>query len=79
MGHVARIGDMRNAYKILVGKPEGKKPRGRHRRRWEDNIRMNLREGEWEYMNWIHLAQDENRWRALVNGFQKSGKWYALK
>jgi len=56
MGHVARIGDMRNAYKILVGKPEGKKPRGRHRRRWEGNIRLDLREIGREGVDWIHLA-----------------------
>jgi len=57
---------VRNAYKILVGKSEGKKSRGRPRRRWEDNIRMNLREIDWEVVDWIRLAQDRDRWRALV-------------
>jgi len=47
---------MRNAYKILVGKPEGKRPLGRPRRRWEDNIRMDLREIEWQGVDWMHLA-----------------------
>jgi hypothetical protein len=48
---------MRNAYKILVGKPEGKRPLGRHRRRWDDNTRVDLREIVWEGMDWTHLAQ----------------------
>jgi len=52
------MGEMRNAYKILVGKPEGKRPLGRHRHRWEDNIRMGLREIGSEGVDWIHLAQD---------------------
>jgi hypothetical protein len=60
-GHVARIGKMRNAYSILVGKPEGKRPLGKPRRRWEDNIRMGLREIEWEGVDCIHLAQDKNQ------------------
>jgi hypothetical protein len=50
-----------------VGKPEGKRPLGRHRRRWEDNIRMNLREIGWGGMDWIDLAQDKDQWRDLVN------------
>jgi hypothetical protein len=57
-GHVARMGKKRNAYRILVGKPEGKRPLGRPRRRWVDNIKMNLREVEWDGMDWIDLAQD---------------------
>jgi len=57
-GCVARMGDMRNAYGILVGKPEGKRPLGRPMRRWEDNIRMNVREIGCEAVDWIHLAQD---------------------
>jgi hypothetical protein len=63
-GHVARMGENRNAYKILVGKPEGKRPLGRPRRRWVDNIKIDLREIGWD---WIDLAQDREQWRALVN------------
>jgi hypothetical protein len=66
-GHVARMGEKRNAYKILVGKPEGKRPLGRPRRRWVDNIKMDLREIGCDDMDWIDLAQDRERWRALVN------------
>jgi len=61
-GHVALIGKMRNAYNILVGRPEGERPLGRPRRRWEDNIRMDLREIVWEGVYWIHLVQDRNHW-----------------
>jgi hypothetical protein len=57
----------RNAYRIFVGKPEGKKPLGRPRRRWVDNIKMHLREVGWDGMDGIDLAQDRDRWRALVN------------
>jgi hypothetical protein len=60
-GHVARMGAKKNAYRLLVGKPEGKRPLGRPRRRWVDNIRMDLGEV------WFGLAQDRNRCRALVN------------
>jgi hypothetical protein len=66
-GHVARMGEKSNAYRLLVGKPEGKRPLGRPRRRWVDNIRMDLGEVEWGDMDWISLAKDRNRWRALVN------------
>jgi hypothetical protein len=66
-GHVARMGKKGNAYRILVGKPEGKKPLGRPRHRWEDNIRMDLKEIGWDGMDWIDLAQDRDQWRALVN------------
>jgi hypothetical protein len=66
-GHVARIGENRNAYRILVGKPEGKRPLGRPRRRWVENIKMHLREIGWDGVNWIDLAQDRDQWRALVN------------
>jgi hypothetical protein len=59
-GHVARMGEVRNAYKILVGKPEGKRPRGRYRHRWEDNIRMDIREIGWEGVAWIHPAHDRD-------------------
>jgi hypothetical protein len=60
-------GAKRNAYSILVGKPEGKRPLGRQRRRWVDNIKMDLREIEWNGIDWIDLVQDRNQWRAFVN------------
>jgi hypothetical protein len=60
-------GEKRNAYRLLVGKPEGNRPAGRLRCRWEDNIRMDLVEVEWGDMDWIGLAQDRERWRALAN------------
>jgi hypothetical protein len=66
-GHVARMGEGRNVYRVLVGKPEGKRPLGRPRRRWEDGIKTDLTEIGWEVVEWIHLAQDRDRWRALVN------------
>jgi hypothetical protein len=66
-GHAARMGEKRNAYRILVGKPEGKRPLGRTRRMWMDNIKMDLRETGWDGMDWIDLAQDREQWRALVN------------
>jgi hypothetical protein len=59
--------EMRNAYQILVGKSEGKRLLGRLRRRWEDNIRMDLRKTGWEGVDWIHLAQDGYQWRAVMN------------
>jgi hypothetical protein len=61
------MGEKRNAYRLLVGKPEGKRPLGRPRRRWVDNIRMDLGMVGWSDVDWIGLAQDRNRWRALVN------------
>jgi len=61
------MGDMRNAYHILVGKRERKRQLGRPGHRLEDNIRMNLREIGWEGVDWIHLAQDRDKWWALVN------------
>jgi hypothetical protein len=64
-GHVARMGENRNAYRILVGKPERKRPLGRCR--WVDNIKIYLREIGWDVMEWIDLAQDRDHWRALVN------------
>jgi len=60
-------GKMRNVYSILVGKPEGKRPLGRHKRGREDNIRMDLREIGWEGVDWTHLAEDRDQWQALVN------------
>jgi hypothetical protein len=67
VGQVAHLGERRGAYRALVGKPEGRKPLGRTRRRWEDNIKMDLREVGWGGMDWINLALDRDRWRALVN------------
>ena len=63
--HVARMGQGRGVYRVLVGKPEGKRPLGRPRRRWEDNIKMDLQEGGCG--DWMELAQDRDRWRALVS------------
>ncbi|KAJ4450124.1 hypothetical protein ANN_01531 [Periplaneta americana] len=60
------MGKSRNAYRVLVGRPEGKRPLGRPRRRWEDNIKMDLREVGYDDRDWINLAQDRNRWRAYV-------------
>ena len=65
-GHVARMGERRGVHRVLVGKPEGKRPLGRPRRRWEDNIKMDLREAGGGG-DWMELAQDRDRWRALVN------------
>ncbi|KAJ4450606.1 hypothetical protein ANN_02032 [Periplaneta americana] len=65
-GHVARMGESRNAYRVLVGRPEGKNPLGRPRRRWEDNIKMDLREVGYDEREWINLAQDRDQWRAYV-------------
>jgi hypothetical protein len=56
-----------NAYRLLVENPEGKRPLGRPRRRWVDNIKMHLREIGWDGMDWIDLAQDRDQWKALVN------------
>jgi hypothetical protein len=67
VGHVACIGEVRGAYNILVGRPEGRRPLGRPRHRWEDNIRMDLREIGFGDVDWIHLAQDRDMWQALVN------------
>jgi hypothetical protein len=66
-GRVARMGAKRNANRILVGRPEGKRPLGRPRRRRVYNIKIDLRDIEWDGMNWIELAQDRDQWRALVN------------
>jgi hypothetical protein len=61
------MGETRNAYRILVGKPEGKSPLGRPRRRCVDGVKMDLREIGWDGVDWIELAQDRDQWRALVN------------
>ena len=64
---MARMGERRDVHRVLVGKPEGKRPLRRPRRRWEDNIRMDLQEVGCGGMDWIELVQDMDRWRALVN------------
>ena len=66
-GHVARMGERRGVYRVLVGKPEGKSPLGKPRRRWKNNIKMDPQEVGCGGMDWIGLAQDRDRWRALVN------------
>jgi hypothetical protein len=66
-GLVAGMGDKRNAYRILVGKPEERRSLGRPRRRWVDNIKMDLRKIGWDGVDWVYLAQDRDHWRALVN------------
>ena len=70
-GYVARMGAERGVYRILVGKPEGKRPLRRPRRRWVDNIRMDLQEVGCGYMDWIGLVQDGESWRALVRSVMK--------
>ena len=70
-GHVARMGEERGVYRVLVGKPERRRPTGRLRRRWVDNIRMDLQEVGCGYMDWIGLAQDRDRWRTLVSAVMK--------
>jgi len=66
-GHVACMGEGRGVYRVLVGKPAGKRPLGRPRHRWVDNIRTDLQEVGWGYMDWIGLAQDRDRWRTIVS------------
>ena len=66
-GHVACIGEERGVYRVLVGKPEGKRPLRRPRRKWVDNIRMDFQEVGCGYMDWIGLAQDRDRWQTLVS------------
>ena len=80
-GHVARMGQERGVHRVLVGKPEGKRPLGRPRRRWEDNIKMDLQEVGGGCEDWIELAQDRDRWRTLVSavmnlrGFKNAGNF----
>jgi hypothetical protein len=64
---VARMGEKGYAYRILVGKPERKRPLGRPRCKWVDNIKIDLKDIEWDGMDWIDLAEDRDQWRALVN------------
>jgi len=66
VGNVARMGERRGVYRLLVGKPEGKRPLGRPRRRWKDNIKMDIQEVGCGVMDWVELAQDKDRWRAIV-------------
>jgi len=67
-GACSAYGGEERLYRVLVGKPEGKRPLGRPRRRWEDNIKMDIQEVECGVVDWIELAEDRDRWRALVNG-----------
>ena len=71
MGHEARMGERKGVYRVLVGKLEGKRPLGRPRRRWEENIKMDLQEVGCGAMEWIELAQDRDCWRAHVNAVMK--------
>jgi len=72
-GHVARVGERRVVYRALVGKPEGKRPLGRPRFRWEDNVKMDIQEVRCGGMDWFELAQDRDRWRALLNAVMNLG------
>ena len=72
-GHVARMGEERGVYRVLVGKPEGNRPLGRPRRRWVDNIRMDLQEVGCGYMDWIGLAQDRDSWLTFVSAVMNLG------
>jgi len=72
-GHVAHMGEERGLYRVLVGKPEGRRPLGRPRRRWVDNIRTDLHEVGCRYMDWIGLAQDRDRLRTLVSAVMNLG------
>ena len=72
-GHVARMGERRGVCRILVGKPEGKRPLRRHRRRWEDSIKIDFQEVGYGGKDWIELAQNRDRWRALVNAVMNLG------
>jgi len=72
-GHIVRMGERRGVYRVLVGKREGKRPLGRLRHRWEDNIKMDVQEVGCGCMDWIDLAQDRDRWQALVNAVLNLG------
>jgi hypothetical protein len=69
--NVARTGETRNAYKVVVGKPEGKRPLGRPSRRWKYNVKMDLREIWWDVVGWMHLTWDRKHWRTLVSTVMK--------
>jgi hypothetical protein len=71
VGHVARVGEERGVHRVLVGKPEGKRPLGRPRRRWKDNIKMDVQKVGEGRRDWTELAQDRDRWRALVSTVKK--------
>jgi len=71
--HITRTGEGRDVYRVLVGKPKGKRPLRRHRRGWEDNIKMDLQGGGCGGMDWIELAQNRDSWRALVNAVMDLG------
>ena len=73
MGHVAHIGESRGIYRVLVGKPEGKRPLGRPRYKWEDNIKTNLQAVGCGDIDWINVAWERDRWRALLNAVIKLG------
>ena len=73
VGHVERMGEEREVYSVLVGKPEGRRPLARPRRRWVDNIKLDLQEVECGYMDWIGLAQDRDGWRTLVSAVMNLG------
>jgi len=73
VGHVERMGEKKGVYRVLVGKPERKRPLGRPRRRWEDTIKMDLQEAGFGVMDWIELAQDRGWWRELVNSVMNLG------
>jgi hypothetical protein len=71
VGHVTSMGEGRNVYRVLVGKPEGKSSLGRRSCRWEDGIKMDLSESVWGGVEWIHLVQDSDGWQAFVNAVMK--------
>ena len=75
-GHVARMGEGRGVHRVLMGKPEGRRPLGRPRRRWEDNIKTDLQELGGGFGDWMEMAQDRDRWRALVNTVTR--KWCGI-
>jgi hypothetical protein len=72
-GREARKEERRGAYSVLVGKPDGKRPLGRPRHRWKNKIKVDLQEVGWEVVNWIDLAEDRDRWRAVVNAVMNLG------
>ena len=70
-GHVAHMGEKRGIYRVLVGKPEGRRPLRRHKCRWEDNIKLDIQEVGCGGIDWIKMAEDRDRWQALVNAVMK--------